>query len=156
VTGKGRVVGARSPRWAVWKRMDIRDRRGERYLLRLRLIDTPWFGVYLHHIEDVDPQPDPHDHPWPFRSLVLRGGYTEKIYMTDPVWGHRKIVTYQRRWLRWSWHKMSASGVAHRITTVQPRTVTLVLRGRRCREWGFWGVDNFNLNDWTHWKDYTL
>lgn len=153
--GKGEVEGLRSPRWAVWKRMDIKDRYGETYLLRLRLIDTPWFGVYLHHIEDVDPQPDPHDHPWSFVSMVLAGGYEERVHVrwaAEPEGGH-----YVRRWLFGSVHRMKAEGVAHRIIETLPHTITLVLRGKRSREWGFWNMDDRGaVVGWTNWKDYEL
>jgi len=133
--------------------MDIKDRYGETYLARLRIIDTPWFGVYLHRIEDVDPQPDPHDHPWNFLSIVLAGGYTEQIWQQENAARWR---VYQRRWLVGTAHRMMAEGVAHRIVSCEPHTLTLVLRGKRSREWGFWTINNESAEGWTHWKDYDL
>lgn len=133
--------------------MTIRNRNGEAYLCRLRLIDTPWFGVYLHHVEGPDPQPDPHDHPWTFLSFVVRGGYLEQVWKAV---GPLKTQVYSRRWRSLTWHRMRAEGYAHRILSCEPRTVTLILRGPRRREWGFWTISNENREGWTHWKDYEL
>lgn len=32
-------------------------------------------GIYLHHICRSDDDRDPHDHPWSFLALILKGGY---------------------------------------------------------------------------------
>lgn len=99
---------------------------------RWRLIQTPWFGLYVHFIYREDLDPIPHDHPWNFWRLVLRGGYTEQ-YWADPANG-RDTLRSQRRW------RPSRVPVehAHRIVVVQPCTVSLVLVGRKRRTWGFW------------------
>jgi hypothetical protein len=54
------------------------------YLVRLRIVQTPWFGIYLHDIHEDDGDRDPHNHPWSFLSFVLRGYYTERVY-PDPL-----------------------------------------------------------------------
>lgn len=148
---KGNVTGSRSPAWALWKRMVIRNRFGVPYLERLRIIDTPWFGVYVHHIKGPDPQPDPHDHPWNFTSIVLAGGYTEQVWRRENLNLWR---VYSRRWNCLSVHKMRAEGMAHRIMECEPHTLSLIVRGRRRREWGFWTINNESAEGWTHWKDY--
>lgn len=58
-------------RWALLSALDVGD--PDPYLDRLRLVQTPLFGLYLHHIHRPDREPDPHDHPWWFASLVLTG-----------------------------------------------------------------------------------
>lgn len=148
--------------------MLIRSRTGEAYLRRLRIIDTPWFGVYLHDIDGPDPQPDPHDHPWPFVSVVLRGGYAEKVFVYVEHEYDYFARTHVRQWIAGSWHKMPAEGKAHFIVWALPRTRTLILRGKRSRDWGFWILDTdwrqqdifnrgmVNLTGWTLWKDYEL
>jgi hypothetical protein len=128
------VVGPRSPRWAFLKKMVIPCQGGEVYLVRYRLIDTPWFGVYLHDIQEPDHDYDPHDHPWNFISVILRGGYIEKVWPMP--WVHLGAGSYRRRWLRWSWLAMDTC-LAHRIEEVQPGTWSLILRGKRTRVWGF-------------------
>ena len=37
------------------------------------------FGAVLHRFTGPD-LGDPHDHPWPFRSFILSGGYVEAVY----------------------------------------------------------------------------
>lgn len=121
------------------------------YLRRLRIILTPRFGLYLHFIIEPDTGvPDPHDHPWVFRTFVLRGGYIEHVYPCGSLYGDvhswRKMA-----WERFSYHKFRLDW-AHRIVKLQPGTVTLVLTGRKCRkcrEWGLHTKHGFVLH-----KDY--
>lgn len=99
---------------------------------RLRLIQTPWFGVYLHFIYREDLDPVPHDHPWVFWRIVLRGWYHE-IYLRDAERGPRESP----KQAPWRPSKVPTSH-AHRITYVCPGTVSLVLVGPKIRTWGFW------------------
>jgi hypothetical protein len=53
------------------------------YLRRFYIFRSRWFGlnfgdIYLHNIVRSDDDQDPHDHPWGFRGIVLRGGYTDE------------------------------------------------------------------------------
>jgi hypothetical protein len=51
---------------------------GDPYLTRWRLIETPWFGVYLHRFVAGDPEPYTlHNHPWEGFSYVFGRGYLE-------------------------------------------------------------------------------
>ena len=125
--------GTPSPRWAVWARFLIRCKSGEPYLARLRLIQTPLFGVYLHDIFEPD-DGDPHNHPWSFVSIVLRGAYTEYVYL-DPLGEPRRLVS--KRHGRWSAHAMGRKA-AHRIVAADPKLKTLILTGPRSSSgWGF-------------------
>jgi hypothetical protein len=141
------VTGKRSPRWAFMSKMEIPSTRnaGENYLVRLRLIQTPWFGVYLHRVLEPDYDFSPHDHPWNFGSLILRGGYTEHIW-NNPSYHDEKY--FERRWLRWSWHKMRM-GQAHKIVGVMPGTISLIFVGKRHETWGFYTPEG-----WIDWKVY--
>lgn len=40
------------------------------------------FPLVFHHFTGPD-EGDPHDHPFAFRSIILRGGYVETIYDQD-------------------------------------------------------------------------
>lgn len=145
-----KVTGKRSPRWAIWSRMEIPSPKnsGEVYLARLRIIQTPLFGVYLHWINEPDGF-DPHDHPWNFWSLILRGGYTERIW-DKPLDIHiGGAKPYNRRWNRFTWHKMNTH-TAHRIVKADNGTVTLILTGKRVGTWGFW-----TPNGWIEWNEYS-
>lgn len=104
------------------------------YLDRTVLLSTPWFGVYLHHIWREDRDDYPHDHPWPFVTFILRGGYDEEWF---PLPSKARGGS-MRHWKRGSWHWVPLTA-AHRIATVRPGTTTLIIRGRRRRDrWSFW------------------
>ena len=50
----------------------------ERYYVFLK--DRTWFpfNVFIHKFLKSDPD-DVHDHPWPYATLILKGGYWEWI-----------------------------------------------------------------------------
>lgn len=143
----GAVVGQRSPRWALWKRMTIPCENGLMYLARLRVIQTPWFGVYIHDIFEPDGDRDPHNHPWSFISIVLRGWYEERVW-EDPI-NHSDVFHSRiKAHMRWSWHKMGRES-AHRITNAAPGLKTLILVGPRRSNWGF-----FTPTGYMEWHEY--
>lgn len=95
-------------------------------LLRIYLVRTRWFGLYLHRILGDDPD-GLHDHPWDFAVLVVSGGYIEWT-PTGP--GH--ITGRIRR--AGSFRFMRAESL-HRLAFCD--AWTLFARVRRRREWGF-------------------
>lgn len=119
-------------RWALFTGLDV-GADGDPYLDRLRLVQTPWFGVYLHHIHRPDREPDPHDHPWWFASLVLCGSYWEAVW-PDKRTRSGKVI---RRRGRWSLRCLNRNA-AHVITSTTGPLWTLVLVGRDHNTWGFW------------------
>lgn len=152
-----------------WRRLDLRH--GGVTFLRRRGIEHPRLGgLLVHWIDGPDPGLDLHDHPWSFVTLVLRGGYTEEANpirtaaraaevaeTTDRIrtaLGIPDVFPFSmtrgtvRSWPRWSIHRMGLD-VAHRITDVEPGTVTLVLRRPRRRRWGF-----YMRHGWVDWEDY--
>lgn len=131
-------------RFAFWKRFVIAGQNGV-YLRRLRVIQTPWFSIYWHHIDGPDPDPYPHDHPWAFASFVIRGGYEEVTYYGE----HPRIPDHANIWNRFSFHRIPAEGIAHKIYLVKPKTTTLIFAGPRKREWGFWSEYG-----WEQWEQY--
>jgi len=100
----------------------------EPYLTRyyLFLKDRKWFpfNVFLHnfHKGDLD---DLHDHPWPYFTLILRGGYWE----TTPE------GTF---WRKPGHFRVCGPDSLHRIK-LEPNTNvwTLFIPGPHLREWGF-------------------
>lgn len=125
--------------WQFCTRFDILDpKTGELYLRRYRVLQTPWFGIYLHKIAQPDHDRDLHDHPWPFVSVVLRGGYDETLravhdYGNGPVDVGVRCV---RGWLSFAFRRATD---AHRITRLhRTPTWTLVIVGRRRKSWGFY------------------
>lgn len=121
-----RAAGAK---WAIMQRYEIPCPNGEPYLERLRIVQSPIGGAYVHWFVQAD-DVVPHDHPWSFVSLLLRGGYTEELH-DGPI--HRRTV--ERR--RWS-VAFRRSTDSHRISSADHGTMTLVLVGPRRRTWGFW------------------
>jgi len=132
-------------RWAFNSRFLI-GKPGNPMMERWRLIQTPLFGIYVHFIYREDLDPVPHDHPWRFWSLVLRGGYTELLRPDARLADSDRPSAH----LRGSVHHFPLSS-AHRITAVQPGTVTLVLVGRKVRTWGFY--DQSRGNAFVDWRD---
>lgn len=132
-------------RWAVWRRSLIHCKDGSEYLARLRIVQTPLFGVYLHDIFEPD-DGDPHNHPWSFISIVLQGDYTEYV-LPLPESQPKYIVT--KRHHRFSAHFMGRRP-AHRIVEAAPKCKTLILTGPRSKAgWGF-----FTQGYYTPWQDY--
>ena len=140
-----KVQGRRSPRWAFMQRMTIPCLDGTDYLVRLRIVQTPWFGIYLHDIHKDDGDSAPHNHPWPFLSLVVRGHYTERLY-PDPI-GRPTDYLKQTHNAR-SVHRMGRAS-AHRIIDAAPDLKTLIVTGKRQASWGFF-VDGEHID----WADY--
>jgi hypothetical protein len=119
-------------RWGFNQRFVI-GRQDNPMMERWHLIQTPLFGVYVHFVYREDLDPYPHDHPWRFLRMVLRGGYTEE-WLKDPVWAKRPVLRDVRRLCP----SVFPTTSAHRIRSVSPGTVSLVLVGRKRRSWGFW------------------
>lgn len=127
-------VSKESPRWCLWRWYDI-VLNGDLYLTRLNIIQTPWFSVKLHWIHRPDPDRDLHDHPWPFMAFVLRGGYEElESYDPKQQFPHLRIV---------NWFNYKNTQTAHRIVSVKPKTMTLIISGPRSKskKWGFYDVE---------------
>lgn len=126
------------------RRFDINDREDvsqvyiERYYLLFK--DRPkWFPInlFMHHICRSDDHGF-HDHPWPWASLVLRGGYWEE-------------TLEGRHWRGVGSFRFRPATFAHRIDIDRDRagdeTWTLFLVGLRIREWGY-----LTPTGWVHWK----
>jgi len=103
----------------------------EPYLTRyyLFLKDRKWspFNIFLHNFHKGDPD-DLHDHPWPYFTFILKGGY----YEHTPTGKH---------WRAAGTGRFAGSRSLHRIE-LEPGVDcwTLFIPGPQLREWGF--VDN--------------
>jgi hypothetical protein len=112
------------------RRFDILAPDRSLYLRRWILWLPFGFRLYLHKMVAPDYAIELHDHPWPFLTLVLRGGYEERYQSTDGVasrWNPPGMVRINR-----ARHTHAVSGLPNGTCW------TLVLRGRRWRRWGFW------------------
>lgn len=133
-------------RWGLWETFTI-GRQQNPMMKRIRLIQTPVGGIYLHLIYREDLDPVEHDHPWNFVRIVLRGGYQESV--TQRSHRLRGAFGTLRPW-RPGYFPTDAS---HRIFRVKPGTVSLVLVGPKRRTWGFW-IPRWNGGWWFEWTDY--
>jgi hypothetical protein len=128
------MSGSMPRRWGVLSGIDI-GADGDPYLDRLRLAETPWFAVFLHHIHRPDKDPDPHDHPWAFASLVLAGSYIERVW-PDKRNPHLRRLRVRERF---TFGTMSRDA-AHIIKSIDGPLWTLVVTGpsHGGESWGFW------------------
>lgn len=137
------LASGRSPDWAFMEPFTVPDYDSDDdYLWRLRIIQTPFFGVYLHKLGTPDPRDTLHDHPWKFFSIVLRGGYDEMRRTTHSIeeawWvadGTIMPYAYPRRVRLFNWMPLDALHWISKLHRVP--TWTLVFVGRRRRVWGY-------------------
>ena len=118
----------------------------ERYYLFLRDRERFPFNVFLHKFLKSDPD-DVHDHPWPYATLILKGGYWEWIPHFDTV--GRKTGEYQV-WRGPGHFRVSKANSFHRIELDPDITAwTLFMPGPKQRDWGF-----LVRNKWVQWEQY--
>ena len=118
----------------------------ERYYLFLRERERFPFNIFLHKFLKSDPD-DVHDHPWPYATLVLKGGYWEWIPHFDTV--GRKTGEYQV-WRGPGHFRVSSANSYHRIELDPDITAwTLFMPGPKQRDWGF-----LVRNKWIQWEQY--
>jgi hypothetical protein len=102
------------------------------------------WGV-LHDIFEPDADRDPHNHPWSFISIVLRGRYEEKVHYEpeQEMSGVSPAHPITKKHGRFSIHRMDGEA-AHRITYAAPGLKTLIIRGpRKPKGWGFFTRDGY-------------
>jgi len=118
----------------------------ERYYLFLRDRERFPFNIFLHKFLKSDPD-DVHDHPWPYATLILKGGYWEWIPHFDTV--GRKTGEYQV-WRGPGHFRVSKANSFHRIELDPDITAwTLFMPGPKQRDWGF-----LVQNKWIQWEQY--
>lgn len=96
----------------------------ERYYLLFKERERFPFNVFLHKFLKGDPD-DLHDHPWPYATLILKGGYWE--------------TTPQGTFWRGPGHcRISSASSYHRIE-LKPGVAcwSLFVPGPHRKEWGF-------------------
>lgn len=105
-----------------------------RYYLFLR--DRHWFpfNVTLHKIVRSD-DPVFHDHPWPYLTVIIKGGY----YEHTPVYNNSKLTGEKVKWCGPGTIIMRSSKELHWLE-MDPKVgsaTTLFFMGPQVREWGF-------------------
>jgi hypothetical protein len=126
---------------AVFRHRDIVT-NGDLYLRRFYVSPRiRGWQFMLHKIARPDLDRNPHDHPFDFATLCLRGGYVEHVDLPDGEEQQAHVAGQLR--LRAAEHR-------HRIDRILgPAAWTLVLAGPKRRTWGFWIGRAF-----TPWRTY--
>ena len=107
-----------------------------RYYLFLKDRKRFPFNAFLHKFHKGDPG-DVHDHPWPYFTLILAGGYYEWVLS-----GNCEI----RTWSGPGHFRFCGATSYHRIELKEGVTPwTLFMPGPQKREWGF-----LVNNKWIH------
>jgi hypothetical protein len=90
--------------------------------------------VRVHEILRSDLGHDPHDHPWSYLTIVLKGGYWEHRY--EEIHGYCV-------WQSSKWHGPGSilwrqAGSLHMLSLPPGKTATtLFITGSKVRSWGF-------------------
>ena len=104
------------------------------------------FNVFLHRFlkSDID---DLHDHPWPYATLILKGGYYE---WTPQFGADGKKIGEIARWCGPGSFRWAKANSYHRIE-LDPSVEcwTLFMPGVKQRDWGF-----LVKNKWVQWEQY--
>ena len=88
-------------------------------------------AVRVHHILRSDHGRDPHDHPWPYLTIVLRGGYLEHQYDEAGFWK-------SANWRGAGSVLWRPAKSLHRLEVPEGQTAwTLFFTGRKQQTWGF-------------------
>jgi hypothetical protein len=124
-----------------------------RYYLFLKDRKKFPFNVFLHNFHRSDPD-DLHDHPWPYATLILKGGYWEWI----PKFSSGGTIIGEQKVWRGPGHFRTCSANSYHRIELQPGVDcwTLFMPGPQKREWGFlthknWDGKTFN---WVHYSEY--
>lgn len=118
----------------------------ERYYLFLKDRKRFPFNVFLHKFLKSDPD-DVHDHPWPYFTLILRGGYWEWIPQFNSKGEKFGEISVWRGPGHFRFCKASSY---HRIELDPTVTCwTLFCPGPQQKDWGF-----LSKGRWVQWEQY--
>ena len=103
------------------------------------------FNVFIHKFHKSDPD-DVHDHPWPYATLILAGGY----YEYTPNFENGLMIGETKHWRGPGHFRICSPASYHRIELKDGVTPwTLFMPGPQKREWGF-----LVKNKWIHNDNY--
>lgn len=116
----------------------------ERYYLFLKDRKKFPFNIFLHKFLKSDPD-EVHDHPWPYATLILKGGY----YEWTPVFNDDdKMIGEICTWRGPGHFRICNAKSFHRIELDPDVTAwTLFMPGPQQRDWGFLVKNKWVQND---------
>lgn len=137
---KTEYLNARTYLFGLVRRVMIPAPDGTDYLRRWQ-INLPFgFAIYFHKIFQSDGDRDLHDHPWDFLSILVWGNYIE----TTPGRNYRL-----KKWFNFHWAEDLHQLTLFKKNGVEQPVYTIILRGRRKRDWGF-----MTRYGWVRWDVY--
>lgn len=101
---------------------------------RWYVISTPWFGVKIHWIRQVEDEW--HTHPWNGFSIVFGSYEEQKVEATEISLSSGQM--HEGPWRRVRWFNRIGAFTPHRT---RGNTLTLFFHGPRINEDWFWGED---------------
>lgn len=114
---------------------EIRSRvSGKLHFRRWRIIELPWFRVYLHCIEESDQDAHQHNHPWNYLSLILRGGYVEHSTKWDL---EGKPLAWRTKFCTPGMFVRHSRSDTHKLSVIVKPTWTLVMCFGKHNVWGY-------------------
>jgi len=117
-----------------------------RYYLFLKDRKNFPFNIFLHKFHKGDPD-DVHDHPWPYATLILKGGY----YEWTPMFNNKNEMIGEICTWRGPGHFRICGAKSYHRIELDPNVTawTLFMPGPQRREWGF-----LVKNKWIHNDNY--
>jgi hypothetical protein len=105
-----------------------------RYYLFLKKRTYFPFNIFLHRFHKSD-DATPHDHPWPYATIILWGGYYEWIPFFNEM---GELACEVQKWRGPGHFRFCSANSYHRIELKPSKTCwTLFMPGKKRREWGF-------------------
>lgn len=92
-------------------------------------------GRALHRFTRPEPFANPHDHPWPFETQILAGGYVEEVFTFHPDGGWRSELAERRPGTT---HQIAADHIHRIVELPMQESWTLVRAGAHERTTHFW------------------
>jgi hypothetical protein len=92
-------------------------------------------GRVLHRFRHPEPDANPHDHPWPFETTILDGGYIDEVFHVDAdgSW-HSEHV----HWQPGETYSVDATHIHRIVALPKGECWTIVRSGQNERETRFW------------------
>lgn len=132
-------------------------------IVRWTILKTPLGKLLVHHFLPNADDRAVHDHPASFVTLVLRGGYDDRVPCTGcdgeglcpghvvggrcMECGGEGVVVGDR--MRPGMVRLRRAEHTHRTRVGPEGCWTVVLMARKRREWGFWREGR-----WMHWREH--
>ena len=122
----------------------------ERYYVFLKDRKRFPFNIFIHKFLKSDPD-DVHDHPWPYATLILKGGYYEWV----PQFNSQGQKMGSIRYWRGPGHFRICKATSYHRIELDPGVEcwTMFMPGPQRREWGFL-VGSAGKEKWIHNETY--